>query len=98
MSAIVRSTSTFCGRPNLSSRRSGVGTRPGLTISRRFSNNTVMSRSVGSFRRFDPLVRRASLRQRLIDVLDDVVDVLDTDRKADGFGHDTGDALLLFGH
>jgi len=37
----------------------------------------------------------ARLRQRLIDVFDDVVDVLDADRKTDGLGQDTRDALLL---
>src|SRR5580692_11948541 len=98
MSAIVRSTSTFCGWPNLSSRRSCAGTRPGLTINRRFSNTTVMSPSASSFGRLKPSARRTCLRQRLVDVFDDVVGVLDADREADGLGQDAGHALLLSGH
>src|SRR5579863_8011630 len=93
MSPIVRSASTFFGWPRLSSRRCCAGTRPGLTISRRFSNGTVMSHSVSSFRRFEPVALRACFRQRPVDVFDDVVDVLDADREANGFGQDARHAL-----
>src|ERR1700738_4666996 len=97
-SPIVRSTSACCGRPNLSSCRSCAGARPGLTISRRFSNRTVMSGSADSFGRFKPRMARASYRQRLVDILDDIGDVFDADRKADGFRQHASHALLFAGH
>ena len=41
---------------------------------------------------------RAGLRQRLVDILDDVGDMFDADRKPDGFRQHAGHALLFGRH
>src|SRR5665213_4584385 len=97
-SPIVRSTSACFGWPSLSSRRCCVGARPGLTISRRFSNRTVMPDTSDLFRGLEPLLLAACDHQRLVDILDDVGRMLDADRQPDGFRQDAGHALLFGGH
>jgi hypothetical protein len=52
--------------------------------------------SPGLFRRFQPGVVGAGMRQRLVDIFDDVGAVLDTDRKPDRLGQNAG-LTLLFG-
>ena len=50
------------------------------------------------FRGLEPLMPRACLRQRLVDILDDVGGVLDADRKPDGLGQNARHPLLFGRH
>src|ERR1700745_2594447 len=49
-------------------------------------------------RRFQPRMSRARGTESLIDILDDVGDMFDADRKPDGFWLNAGHALLLNRH
>ena len=49
-----------------------VGARPGLTISRRLSNSSLMAGPNRLFRGLKPRTRPAGLRERLVDILNDV--------------------------
>src|SRR6185312_4372182 len=78
-------------------RSPSIGTSAGLRIGRCLSNGSDMGRSrllFGGLQRRQP----ARLGERLVDVLDDVLDMLDTDREADGFRQNAGHALLLRRH
>jgi len=52
----------------------------------------------GLFRCLQVRVLRTGQRQRLVDIFDDIADVLDADREADGFRQHAGLALLLRRH
>src|SRR5579863_2032116 len=83
---------------SLSSSRRSVGASEGLTISRCLSNRSAMPARSYSLRRLQPPARGARLRQRLIDILDDVGNMLDSDGQPNRFGQDAGHALLLRRH
>src|SRR5690348_3290523 len=75
-----------------------AGASAGLLIGRSLSNRGVMAAPPALFRGLEPRRSRAGPGQRLVDVLDDVVDMLDADREAYGFGQHTGQPLLLGRH
>src|SRR5581483_1378202 len=80
------------------SKSSCAGASAGLLIGRSLSNRSVMAGPPALLRGFEPRRSRAGTRQRLVDVLDDVVDVLDADRETDGLRQHAGHALLLRRH
>src|SRR4051794_16601910 len=63
------------------SNASCAGASAGLLIGRSLSYRSVMA-GPHLLRRLEPRRSRAGLRQRPVDVLDDVVDMLDADREA----------------
>src|SRR5215468_8680930 len=69
-----------------------AGASAGLAIG--LSNGGAMFASRALFRRLQR-GPRGRFRERLVDVLDDIGDVLDADRETDGLGQHTGHALLL---
>src|SRR5215469_292158 len=73
------------------------GASVGLAIDCFLSNRrTIALRCL--FGGLEPALGRAGLCQRLVDILDDVGDMLDADREADGLGQHTCDPLLLARH
>src|SRR5665213_4595704 len=96
----IVSTSSTALRPgsNRSASRRAAATGAGLTICRCLSNSRAMPGSGGLFRCLLVRVLRTGLRQRLVDIFDDVADVLDADREADGLRQRAGLALLLRRH
>src|ERR1700760_4804505 len=74
-----------------------AGASAGLLICRSLSNRSVIALPA-LLCGLEPRRSRAGLRQRLVDILDDVVDMLDTDRETDRLRQYAGHALLLGRH
>src|ERR1700739_2415209 len=75
-----------------------AGARAGLSIGLCSLNGSIMSSLAGLLRGFEPRRVSAGLGERLVDILDDVGDVFDSDRKPDRFRKDAGHALLFGRH
>ena len=88
--ADVAVTADFIGLPRVHWRQRGADDGPMSVELERHGKR--------SFRCFEPRMSRAGGTESLIDVFDDVADMFDADRKADGFGQDAGHALLLGRH
>src|ERR1700723_3069648 len=99
MRPMVRTASAaFCGRSNSSASRGCPGAKAGLMVSGCFSKRMLIPGPAGLFCGLKALMSRTGLCESLVDVLDDVGIVFDTDRKPDGFRQNAGDALLFSGH
>src|SRR5580693_7399605 len=84
--------------PSERAKASCAGASAGLAIVGCLSNRSVMAGLADLFGGLEPPLACAGRSQRLVEIFDDVGDVLDADRKPDGFRQHAGHALLLRRH
>src|ERR1700722_7942208 len=98
LSGMLLTSPIVTSAPSARANASCAGASAGLAIGGCLSNSSVMAGLANLFGGLDPPRACAGRSQRLVDIFDDVGDVLDADRKPDGFRQHAGHALLLGRH